>query len=476
MAPLLLAATLLLIHGCGDRRTALQQVRDAGELVVATRPGPTTYFQTPDGPAGVSYELVNRFAERLGVKLRLITVDQPSRILSLVKRRVVHLAAAGMSLSEEERQKLRAGPPYQEITQQLLYHRDTSPPDSLEALQGKEVEVVEECPQGALLDHYRTDYPGIQWDEVNDADSRELMRRVASREIDYTILQSNFVALHRLYYPEVAIAPLALAPPSQLAWAFPRSGDGSLLQEARRFFAELQESGELARILERYYGRATHFDYVHTRHFLRHIEQRLPAIEHHFRHAAAEYGFDWRLLAAMGYQESLWDPDAISPTGVRGVMMLTRATASQLGVKNRLDPEQSIFGGARYLASLKRRLPKRIQEPDRTWMALAAYNIGMGHLEDTRILTQRLGGSPDSWADVKKQLRKLGKRKWYKTLPHGYARGGEALYYVKNIRAYYQMLKWQERKEREEEQRRGATLTEAKAPAKGDAPKVMAAD
>ena len=461
LLPLLLTA--LLLDGCGERPDTLQQVLESGELVVVTRPGPTTYFTSPDGPAGVEYELVSRFAEELGVELKLIEVERPMAVLTLLKRHAVHLAAAGMSLGEGERQKLRTGPAYQEITQQLVYHRGRRPPRSLEALSGKQVEVIEDCPQGDLLHEHQARHKEIRWSEVADADSAELMRRVAAREIDYTILQSNFVALHRLYYPELGVAPLELAPPQRLAWAFPDDEDDSLREAARRFFIELRESGTLERILERYYGRATHFDYAHGLHFRRHVEQRLPALEHHFRHAAAEHGLDWLLLAAVGYQESLWNPDAVSPTGVRGVMMLTRATAKQLGVKNRVDPEESIFGGARYLASMKRRIPARIGEPDRTWMALAAYNVGMGHLEDARVLTQRLGGDPDAWVDVKKRLPLLSKKKWYKTVKHGYARGGEPVYYVKNIRAYYQMLQWQEEREREEQEEEEAeTPTEAK--------------
>lgn len=452
LAPLALLAFALLLDGCAERPSALEQVRARGELTVVTRPGPTTYFDTPDGPAGVEYELVSRFAERLGVEVKLIEVEQPGHVLTLLKRGAVHLAAAGMTLGEEERQKLRSGPTYQEVTQQLVYHRKNRAPRKLEELQGKQVEVIEDCPQGELLDDYQARYAEIRWSEVDDVDSGELMRRVAQREIDYTILQSNFVDLHRLYYPELAIAPLELAPPMRLAWAFPTGEDESLLEEARDFFNELRQSGELARILERYYGRATHFDYVHTRKFLHHIEQRLPALEHHLRHAAAEHDFDWRLLAAIAYQESWWDPQAVSPTGVRGIMMLTRATAKQVGVENRLDPEQSIFGGARYLASLIKRIPERIPQPDRTWMGLAAYNIGMGHLEDARKLTQRLGGNPDAWADVKKRLPLLSRKKWYKTVKYGYARGGEPVYYVKNIRAYYQMLKWLEENSRPEKE------------------------
>jgi len=158
--------------------------------------------------------------------------------------------------------------------------------------------------------------------------------------------------------------------------------------------------------------------------------------------AAEQTGIDWRLLAAIGYQESHWNPRARSPTGVRGIMMLTQSTMRHLGLKNRLDPRQSIIGGARYIAMMKRRIPDRIPEPDRTWMALAAYNVGFGHLEDARILAQRDGANPDKWVDVKKYLPRLSRRKWYRRTKHGYARGGEPVRYVENIRSYYDILVW----------------------------------
>jgi membrane-bound lytic murein transglycosylase F len=176
---------------------------------------------------------------------------------------------------------------------------------------------------------------------------------------------------------------------------------------------------------------------------MQHIEQRLPRYQAWFEKAGKDSGIDWRLLAAIGYQESHWNPKAVSPTGVRGLMMLTQDTMKQLGIdKSRHDPQASIEGGARYIRRVKKRLPKRIKNPDRTWMALAAYNIGFGHLEDARILTQDDGADPDKWIDVKKYLPRLSQKKWYKKARHGYARGQEPVRYVENIRSYYDILVW----------------------------------
>ena len=123
-------------------------------------------------------------------------------------------------------------------------------------------------------------------------------------------------------------------------------------------------------------------------------------------------------------------------------MMLTRATARELGVRNRTDPEESIDGGARYLRNLHGRVSPEAPEPDRTWMTLAAYNLGLGHLHDLQGLTAELGGDPNRWIDLRANLPKLMQPRWYEDLRYGYARGTEARAYVGNIRAYYDLLRW----------------------------------
>jgi len=121
-------------------------------------------------------------------------------------------------------------------------------------------------------------------------------------------------------------------------------------------------------------------------------------------------------------------------------MMLTKDTARQQKVSNRLDPAQSILGGARHLLWMEKRIPPRIHGDDLLWFTLASYNIGYGHLEDARVLTQRQGGNPDSWESVKQRLPLLAKKAYYESLKHGKARGKEPVIYVRNIRYYYDLL------------------------------------
>ena len=174
--------------------------------------------------------------------------------------------------------------------------------------------------------------------------------------------------------------------------------------------------------------------------FLRHIETRLPHYRDEFQQAEKATGVPWTLLASVAYQESKWNRHAVSPTGVRGLMMLTRSTANALGIRNRLDPAKSISGGARYLSYLHKRVPSEIRMPDRMFVALAAYNVGFGHMKDARVLAEQLGKDSTKWDDLKEVLPLLSQKEYYEDLPHRYARGWEPVHYVKRIRAYRKIL------------------------------------
>jgi membrane-bound lytic murein transglycosylase F len=268
-----------------------------------------------------------------------------------------------------------------------------------------------------------------------------LLLAVSDGAIDATLVDSINYQLNGHYYPAVATA-FTLPGSLPLAWAFRQGSDDSLVQEARTFMLQARQDERLQAIHNAFYLPENRLDRVGMLQFLRQVRERLPGLLPLFQQAAADYGMDWRLLAAIGYQESHWKPDAASYTGVRGVMMLTRRTANQLGVTDRLNPGQSIEGGARYFLRLRGRIPHRIPEPDRSWMALAAYNLGMGHLEDVRVLTQKQGSNPDSWEQVSRRLELLSKEQWHQQTRYGYARGFEAKQYVENVRSYYDILIW----------------------------------
>jgi membrane-bound lytic murein transglycosylase F len=171
-----------------------------------------------------------------------------------------------------------------------------------------------------------------------------------------------------------------------------------------------------------------------------HISTRLPLLRAPFEAAAKDTGFSWRLLAALGYQESRWRPAAVSPRGAQGVMMLMPVTAKKMGVRDVFSPDENIRGGARYLAYMKSRIPQRIRDPDRTWLAMAAYNIGIGHLGDARIITQMRKQNPDRWADVRANLPRLSDPHWHSRVKRGYANGRETAQFVERVAQFEAIL------------------------------------
>jgi membrane-bound lytic murein transglycosylase F len=431
----------LLLGTCSPNLTLLEQVQRAGALKVVTRNAPTSYYIGPEGPVGPEYELAKGFADFLGVELEIYPLDSVAQILAEVAQGRAHVAAAALTATPGRQELFEFGPEYRRVTQQLVYRMGTPLPRTLEETYGGRIEVPAASSFVDTLEELRLQAPGLTWLENPLLDQQELLAQVATGEIDFTLADSTAVLINRYFHPEIRVA-FDIGEPRPVAWAFRPDRDRSIVAAAERYFAAPVAEERLAEIADRYFGHTDRFDYVGTRTFLQHIETRLPQYRAIFEEAAAEHGFDWRLLAALGYQESHWDPQAVSATGVRGLMMLTLRTAEAMEVDDREDPVQSIHGGTRYLRSVMERIPERIPEPDRTWMALAAYNIGAGHLEDARRITQGRGFDPDRWVHVRDSLPLLTQERWYRETRFGYARGWEPVRFVDNIRRYYEVLAW----------------------------------
>jgi membrane-bound lytic murein transglycosylase F len=436
---LALLATLLLAT-CAQPPPLLERILADGELRVVTRNSPDAYYLGSHGPEGPAYELASQFAEHLGVPLRLYTVRTREAAIEEVAAGRAHLAAAGLSTGVELPDTVQFGPGYQRVREHLIYRRRTERPATIQEAARGQIEVAVGSAHQRTLEDLRLRYPDLTWIERSDADTEEILADVSQGKVQFTLASSTEFALNRSVHPELAIA-LDLSPERALTWVVSTAGDDdSLLHRVNAFFVLARREGVIAALLDRYYGKDDRFDYLFSRNFMEHLETRLPEYQSWFEEAAAAHGLDWRLLAAMGYQESKWDPQAVSYTGVRGLMQLTEDTAARMRAGDRRDPRSSIFGGAKYLALLMREMPERIPEPDRTWFAVAAYNVGLGHLEDARVLAQQAGRNPDRWEDVREFLPLLSQERWYTRTKRGYARGWEPVRYVDNVQAYLNIL------------------------------------
>lgn len=444
---------LLACSGLGGSKppSLLETIQREGKLYVLSRSGPTTYYQGTDGYSGFEYTLAKAFADELGVELIIQEEGNLAIMLATLGGPRAHMGTSGLTITDSRRKKVRFGQPYLEVTQQVIYHRRNERPETVADLIGRDLLVVANSAHAERLRELRDEYPQLRWRERNNLEMMDLMEMVHSGELDYAIVDSNAFAINRNLYPNVQVA-FDIAEPQQLAWAFPRLADASLYEAAELFFARIEEDGRLAALTSQYYKDHDVFRAGGAELFADRIENRLPQWEDYLRTAGDEYGIDWRLLAAISYQESHWNARARSHTGVRGLMMLTLVTARELGISNRVDPEQSIIGGARYFRQIYDRLPERIQGTDRLQMALAAYNVGSGHLEDARRLTQSHGDNPDEWEHVKRYLPLLAKPQYYKHTQHGYARGWEPVVYVDRINEFYNILRWHDER-RQQRQR-----------------------
>ena len=427
---------LTLTTGCGEwlagKPVAVGPWQQTREIVALVPSGPTTLFVDAAGVhAGFEYDLVNEFASRHGLKLRFALASSRAEALERLRRGEAHLAAG---VWRNERSGDVFGPVYQKI-EPVLVHAPEVSDDVLAQLRSGRLGLDVLLEHASAVARLKAHESGLPHEIAEGANGEALFKRVARGELQAALVDAYTADMMHNAFPQVRIVR-DVAGPQELAWGL-RSGDERLAEMVEEFFS--QSASLISRLNERYYGHINRVDMADALAFEKRRETRLPALRKWFHEAEAQTGIDWRLIAALGYQESHWDQEAISPHGVRGIMMLTADTARALGV-DRLDPYQSIMGGARYMRRMIEMIPERIAEPDRTWLGLAAYNVGIAHLEDARILTARLKKNPDSWADVKTVLPLLDEPEYFNTLKYGYARGGEPVIFVESLRTYFDIL------------------------------------
>jgi membrane-bound lytic murein transglycosylase F len=435
------ACALVLLSSYAPLPSLIDQIKKLGELRVVTRTGPLAYYRGPDGtPVGPEYELARRFADELGVKLKITPMRSYAEIYAALESGEAHLAAAGLKIPLQPIPGVEFGPAYQHVREHLIYRRGAVRPGSLAEIGNADLEIAAGSSHAKTLEGARNAWPDLTWVENYSSNSQLLLDGVADGTVDYTIADSTEFALAHDAHPDLRIA-FDFPGSRPLAWAA-SNRDPGFTHDMSQYFAHLNMDGELAAIVKRYYGRSEDFEFAGDAGFMRHLQSRLPLYKQWFVEAAEQSSQDWRLLAAIGYQESKWNPSAASSAGAKGLMQLTAETASENNVTNLSDARQSIFGGARYFRQVYEKIPSHVPEPDRTWFALAAYNIGYGHLEDARVLAQKAGRDPDSWQNVREFLPLLEQERWYSQTENGYARGKEPVRYVDNVRSYRDLLEW----------------------------------
>ena len=416
-------------------------------ITVIVRPGPSTWFTGPSGEIlGFDHDLLTRFARERGMPLKVAFANGAGALLTRLANGEAQLGAGGLfqAATAEGRIEGAGGPDlawstgYHAVEPVLIYNVDGFRPRRWNDLSDATVAYPAHTGLDAPLAAVRLAHPEVRWKAVDVASADGLIAQVAEGTLNYAVVASSDAAIARNIYLDFDVA-FPAGPRREFAWAV-APGNSELRNALDAFFARLRKDGTLARLAERYFAVPERIERIDAGIFQEQIRKALPEFRGTFIEAGARSGIEWRLLAAIAYQESKWDPVATSETGVRGLMQLTEDTARRLGVADRLDARASALGAANYLADLKRKLPTRIAEPDRTWLALAAFNIGLAHLEDARILAQQQKLNPDLWSDVRKVLPLLAEPEYYVGAKYGYARGGMPVAFVGRVRGYYEIL------------------------------------
>lgn len=419
-------------------QTSLDRIGEHGRIVMITQNSLSTYFIYREQPLGFEYELAAEFAKYLGVDLAVVTPGWIGMFNMLEDGRGDFIAAGVAAVPSRER-RMDFSDPYLTVRQEVIVHHNNLEITNVEDLNGKTVHVGAGTSYQERLAELLG--KGVDMELVlhTDAGTEELIDQVAESSIEITVADSNIARLNKMYQPYIRTA-FPISPPQSLGWAV-RKGNGELLNAMNSFFEKINADGRLDRIYRRYYEENHNLGIVDLRAFHLVIEKRMPRYREIIRDAAREYDLDWRLITAMIYQESHFDPDARSYTGVRGLMQVTQRTAAEMGIGDRTDPEQSIWAGVGYLANLYNRFNDIRDEENRLLLALASYNVGYGHVRDAQDILRKRGDDPDRWLSLRETLPLLRMPEFYLDTKFGYARGTEPVQYVENVLTYYEILK-----------------------------------
>ncbi len=435
---LLVQAALILWYEYDYRMELRQWPKDT--IKIGFKPSERVNAEmSPYGP-GLDRELVKLFCSRNGLNPVWVEVQNYKQGMEKLLTNELHLLLPVPGMQIPANKDLKKGPVYLDGSFLVLHNQWRYPLKSLKDLCATDVIIPNSSIFDRILQDMRED---LQCDLVpskRPGPGKDFFDAMADRKFRFGIKDEKNYMLWKSFYPEVRRSK-DLDEKYSLHWLW-SSHYMNLDRKFNKFWKDIKNSGLLDELLEKYFGFYPDAqDPYEIRHFQQALINELPKYAETIREASRRYNLDPLFLVAVIYQESRFDPGARSRTGVRGLMQITSDTADFLGVEDRLDPHQSIIGGARYLQMLAERMDRiGITSWDKWFMTLAAYNQGPGHVYDARTLAERQGFNPDSWGGLKKAYPLLSDKKYYETVPRGYTRGYEAVHFVEKVRYYYNLL------------------------------------
>ncbi|MBU8849766.1 MAG: membrane-bound lytic murein transglycosylase MltF [Desulfobacterales bacterium] len=430
----------VLIHNkkIGSDLSSIERIKKNGVLRLITNNSINTYYYYNGQPTGFEYDLAREFADFLNVDLDIVTPGW-NNMFSYLEQGKGDFIASGLTITKDRLEKVNFSIPYMSIQQRVVHHKLIFGPKNIEDLTFRTLHVRRGTSYQSRLEEIKKSGVNFNYILHDNTPTKELIRMVHDREIKFTIADNNIAYLNQRYYPDIRIG-IPLQEKESLAWAV-KKNDSKMLEQVNKFFLHAKETGLLKQILNKYYSNIEDTDPFDLKRFHQRIETRLPKYKKLIIEESIKYGFDWKLVAAVVYQESHFNPNAKSFTNVRGLMQVTTATAEEMGIENHLNPSQSIKAGIKYLDKMVKKFDYFEDEYERILFALASYNVGYGHVIDAMRIAVDMGLDEIKWQNLKTTLPLLSKSKYYKKTKYGYARGWEPVQYVERILTYYDILK-----------------------------------
>lgn len=437
----ILGFTALAMNGCDaiywDEDASLAQVRAQNEIRVLTVKNPLTYSVDKTGQAfGIDHDLLENFAEQYGLRLKFIPVKDEFALKTALAIGDGDIAAARLPTPENDHGFL-IGPAYED-TVLSLYCRKNAQVFNVADLNGRTVATLSKDTTNGLRARLLQMAPQVKMEVYTEPSAQKSFERVVSKKAD-CVMAENLEGAYFARYHTTVEKVTELTESYSLSWLVHPS-QANLNHLLQAWFQKASRNDEIMRIHDRYLLNLTELNSNDVFRFMQLSRRVMPSLQADFKDFAREHSIPWQLLAAVCYQESQWDNEAISFTGVRGLMQLTQETANQLGVEDRTDPLQSLWGGAKYLRFLLDRTPGTLSSKDRLALALASYNIGWGHLQDAQKLAVQQGKNPNSWRHLRTILPMLEDKTVASELEFGAARGNETVAFVERVLGFYNIL------------------------------------
>ncbi len=426
-------------HRVDDRTTGdLDSVRARGSLRVITLNNPVHYFLYRGRQMGFDYEIAGLAAKKLGVRLELVVPPSRDLVFEWLLEGRGDLIASTLTATPERRETLAFSRPYLFVEELAVRRaRAVEKVASVYELRGRSIHAWKSSSHYQTLQRWIPEVGPFTIEPIpEDMEYEEILDRVGSGEYRLAVVDSLVLEAELPHRDDVEAAfSLSAGRPQPIAFAL-RPGNPRLKEFLDDFVSEIVGSLELNDARDRYFRRSRGLDRARARKVPG--GGRLSPYDEILMRQSKRYGLDWRLMAAQAYQESLFDPDAESWAGARGLFQLLPSTGLELGFEDLSDPDAGIQAGIRYMHQILERLEPRVPLKHRLRFALAAYNAGFGHLQDARRLAAEEGLDPDKWfGHTEKAMLLLSQPRYYQRARHGYVRGSETVRYVSEIQNRY---------------------------------------